>query len=58
MISFFVCLALFIGGYFIHGKFVSKIFAPDGRQTPAVTMEDGVDYIVMPTWRIFLKNHI
>lgn len=54
MISFFVCLALLIGGYFIYGRFVSKTFAPDDRQTPAVTMEDGVDYIVMPTWRIFL----
>ena len=54
MISFFVCLALLIGGYFIYGGFVSKTFGPDDRETPAVTMEDGVDYVVMPTWRIFL----
>ena len=54
MISFFVCLALLIAGYFIYGGFVSKTFGPDDRETPAVTMEDGVDYVVMPTWRIFL----
>ena len=42
MISFFVCLALLIGGYFIYGGFVSKTFGPDDRETPAVTMEDGV----------------
>ena len=54
MISFFVCLAILIGGYFIYGGFVSKVFGPDDRVTPAVSMEDGVDYVVMPTWRIFL----
>lgn len=54
MISFFVCLAILIGGYFLYGKYVSTVFAPDDRPTPAVTMADGVDYMVMPTWRIFL----
>ena len=54
MISFFVCLAILIAGYFIYGGFVSKTFGPDDRETPAVTMEDGVDYVVMPSWRIFL----
>ena len=54
MISFFVCLAILIGGYFIYGGFVSKVFGPDDRVTPAISMEDGVDYVVMPTWRIFL----
>lgn len=54
MISFFVCLAILIGGYFIYGKYVSNVFGPDDRETPAISMEDGVDYVVMPTWRIFL----
>lgn len=54
MISFFICLILLIGGYFVYGTFVSNTFGPDDRQTPAVTMEDGVDYVVMPGWRIFL----
>ena len=54
MISFLVCLAVLIIGYFTYGKFVSNHFGPDDRETPAVAMEDGVDYVVMPTWRIFL----
>jgi len=54
MISFFICLAILIVGYFTYGKFVEKKFGPDDRETPAVTMEDGVDYVVLPEWRIFL----
>jgi len=54
MISFFICLAILIVGYFTYGKLVEKIFGPDDRETPAVTLEDGVDYIVLPQWRIFL----
>ena len=53
-ISFFVWLAILIGGYFIYGSIVSKISGPDDRVPPAVSMEDGVDYVVMLTWRIFL----
>ena len=36
MISFFICLALLIGGYFVYGKVVENTFAPDDRETPAV----------------------
>ena len=36
MISFFVCLLILIGGYFIYGKIVENTFAPDDRETPAV----------------------
>lgn len=54
MVSFFVCLAVLIVGYAVYGKVVEKNFAPDGRETPAVTLNDGTDYVVMPTWRVFL----
>lgn len=54
MISFFICLAILIIGYFVYGKVVEKTFGPDDRETPAVTMEDGVDYVTLPEWRIFL----
>ena len=54
MISFFICLALLIGGYFIYGKIVENTFAPDDRETPAVRINDGVDYVVMPQWKLFL----
>ena len=54
MISFFVCLALLLGGYFVYGRIVENTFAPDDRETPAVRINDGVDYVVMPQWKLFL----
>ena len=54
MISFIICLAFLIGGYFIYGKIVENTFAPDDRETPAVRINDGVDYVVMPQWKLFL----
>ena len=53
MISFFICLLLLIGGYFVYGKVVENTFAPDDRETPAVKINDGVDYVVMPQWKLF-----
>ena len=54
MITFIIALALLIGGYMIYGRFVNRIFGPDNRETPAITKEDGVDYIVMPSWKLFM----
>lgn len=54
MITFTLALLLLIGGYFIYGKYVNRIFGPDDRKTPAVTMADGVDFVPLPTWKIFM----
>ena len=54
MISFFICLFLLIGGFFVYGKFAEKVFGPDDRRTPAIAMEDGADYVPMGTARFFL----
>lgn len=54
MISFLLCLALLIGGYFVYGKVVEGVFGPDERETPAVRLEDGIDYVVLPRWKLFL----
>lgn len=55
MVTFFIALAVLIVGYLIYGKFIEKLFGADPkRETPAVTMADGVDYVPMKPWRIFL----
>lgn len=54
MISFTIALIALILGYLIYGKFVERVFQPDNRPTPAVVNSDGVDYIAMPTWKVFM----
>ena len=54
MVSFFICLAILIVGYFTYGKVVDNTFGPDDRETPAVSINDGIDYVVMPQWKLFL----
>ena len=55
MISFIIALAVLIGGYFIYGTYISKVFGVDSKRvTPVHTMADGVDFVVLPTWKIFL----
>ena len=54
MITFTICLLALILGYFTYGRIIEHIFGPDNRKTPALTMTDGVDYIPMPTWKIFM----
>lgn len=54
MITFTVALAVLIAGYFLYGAYVDRIFSPDGRNTPARTNTDGVDFIPMPSWKIFM----
>ena len=54
MLSFIICLVLLIGGYFVYGNIVNNIFSPDDRETPAVKINDGVDYVVMLQWKLFL----
>tara|TARA_R110000851_G_scaffold296672_1_gene451865 strand:- start:55 stop:1500 length:1446 start_codon:yes stop_codon:yes gene_type:complete len=55
MISFIVSIAVLILGYFTYGKFVEKIFGVDkDRPTPAIRLQDDVDFMPLPAWRIFL----
>jgi len=55
MISFLLSIFVLILGYFIYGKFIEKIFGvqPE-RETPAMRLSDGIDFVPLPTWRIFL----
>lgn len=55
MISFTLSLIILISGYFIYGRFVSKVFGQDAtRPTPVHRLADGVDYVKLPTWKVFL----
>lgn len=55
MTSFIIALAVLVGGYFIYGLLMEKVFGVDSkRQTPAYTLRDDVDYMPMPTWKVFL----
>ena len=55
MITFLLSLLALVAGYFFYGKFVEKVFGPDPeRKTPAVSKADGIDYIVMPSWKVFM----
>ena len=65
MITFIIALLVLIGGYFLYGSYVEHLFSPDkNKKTPALTMEDGVDFIPLPNsvrpliyglyWELFL----
>ena len=54
MITFLIALLALILGYLIYGKFVDQVFGPTDEPTPAIRLEDGVDFIKMPTWKVFM----
>lgn len=54
MVSFLISLVALVVGYLLYGKFVERVFAPDNRPTPVATKADGIDYIAMPGWKIFM----
>ena len=54
MITFSVSLLALVLGYFLYGRFVERVFGPDDRPTPAVSKADGVDFMVLPSWKIFM----
>ena len=54
MVTFIVSLLALVLGYVFYGKLVEKIFSPDDRKTPAVRINDGVDFIVLPSWKVFM----
>lgn len=56
MTTFLIGLAILIGGGILYGRYCEKVFGPDDRTTPAVTKADGVDFVVMKTWKNSLIN--
>ncbi len=46
MVSFILAIIALIVGYFIYGTIVEKTFGADEKiQTPAIRLEDGVDFV-------------
>ena len=55
MITLLISIVCLIVGYFVYGKVVEKVFGPDPTaKTPAYTKQDGIDYIPMPSWKVFM----
>ncbi|MFO7790335.1 MAG: carbon starvation protein A [Bacteroidales bacterium] len=55
MITFLISISVLFLGYAIYSQYVERVFGADAqRKTPATTMADGVDYISLPWWRVFL----
>jgi len=54
MITFSLSFVALILGYLLYGRFVAHMFGPDDRGTPAVAKADGLDYIVLPNWKVFM----
>ena len=55
MIAFVCGLLLLVGGYFLYGRLTESAVRPDpNRVTPAIARADGVDYVAMSTWRVYL----
>ncbi len=55
MTTFLISLAVLIGGYFVYGLLVEKVFRIDPKRlTPAVSNPDGVDFVPLPAWKVFM----
>ena len=54
MISLLASFAILLVGYLTYGRLMDKLFGPDDRVTPANRLTDGVDFVPMKTWRVFL----
>ncbi|MBO5974413.1 MAG: carbon starvation protein A, partial [Paludibacteraceae bacterium] len=55
MVTFIVSILLLVLGYVVYGRFVERVFGADAnKKTPAIANADGVDYVELPWWRIFL----
>lgn len=51
MLTFLIGLGILVVGGALYGKLCEKIFKPDDRETPAVRLNDGIDYVPMKKWK-------
>lgn len=51
MVLFLIGLAILLVGGLAYGKYCERVFGPDDRETPAVKLADGLDYVGMKKWK-------
>lgn len=55
MITLILSIILLVAGYFLYGKLAERLFGVEpARPTPAITKQDGIDFMPMPTWKVFV----
>ena len=55
MLTFLICLAVLIAAYFLYGGVLERVVGIDpSADVPSKTRFDGVDFLPLPRWRIFL----
>lgn len=55
MITFTVSLVCLFLGYLLYGAIVERVIKPsDAAKMPCYEKRDGVDFLPMPAWRVFL----
>ena len=55
MVTFLVSILLLCAGYFVYGKIVERFVGADpDKKTPAYERQDGIDFMPMSTWKVFV----
>ena len=54
MVTFIISLLALVLGYLVYGAVMERVTRPDDRETPALRLADGVDYVALPTWKVFM----
>lgn len=55
MVTFTIAVIVLILGYVVYGRYIGRVMGVDpSRPTPAVTKNDGIDFLPMPNWKVFM----
>ena len=55
MYTFIIALVVLVLGYIIYGRYIARIVDINPNYpTPAMTKADGIDFVPMPTWKVFM----
>lgn len=55
MYTFIIALVVLVLGYIIYGRYIARIVDINPNYpTPAMTKADGIDFVPLPTWKVFM----